>query len=120
MSIVDAIVKMSSTDNDYLKYQCGLILRDIRKGIPFEETLMRVSIVPKKYHWVLAAYGMMSDKEKMYASIAAEVKENLTDTMKRVAGFVNLAVLVLFAVLLGYTYFTLMNSAMSLSNTAVM
>lgn len=119
VSIVDAILKMSETDNKYLKYQYGLILRHIRKGIPFEETLMKVSIVPKKYHWVLAAYGMMSDKEKMYASIAAEVKENLTETIKRIATFVNLIVLVMFAGILGYTYFTLMNSAMSLSRTAM-
>lgn len=119
VSIVDAITKMSETDNNYLRYQYGLILRHIRKGTPFEETLMKVSIVPKKYHWVLAAYGMMSDKEKMYASIASEVKESLTDTIKRIATFVNLAVLIMFAGILGYTYFTLMNSAMSLSRTAM-
>lgn len=119
VSIVDAILKMSETDNAYLKYQYGLILRQIRKGIPFEETLMKVSIVPKKYHWVLAAYGMMSDKEKMYASIAAEVKENLTETIKMIATVVNLVVLIMFAGILGYTYFTLMNSAMGLSRTAM-
>jgi type II secretory pathway component PulF len=119
MSIVDAIKKMSETNNRYLKYQYGLILRHIRKGTPFEETLMKVSIVPKKYHWVLAAYGMMSDKEKMYASIAAEVKENLTETIKKMATAINLVVLIMFAGILGYTYFTLMNSAMSLSRTAM-
>jgi hypothetical protein len=80
---------------------------------------MKVSIVPKKYHWVLAAYGMMSDKEKMYASIAAEVKENLTETIKKMATAINLVVLIMFAGILGYTYFTLMNSAMSLSRTAM-
>ena len=119
VSIVDAILKMSETDDKYLKYQYGLILRHIRKGTPFEETLMKVSIVPKKYHWVLAAYGMMSDKEKMYASIAAEVKENLTETIKRIAATVNLIVLIMFAGILGYTYFTLMNAAMSMSRTAM-
>lgn len=119
MSIVDAIGKISETDNVYLKSQCSTIMGYIRKGVPFEETLSKVSLVPKKYHWVLAAYGMMSDKDKMYFSIANEIKEDLTETVKKGAAIINLIVLLLFAGLMGFTYFTLMDSAMNLSKQSM-
>lgn len=115
MSITDAVQKLSETNNRYLRYQFNLILHQIRKGIPFDQTLLNISLVPKKYHWVLAAYGMMSEKDKMYASIATEVKENVSAAMKKIAIALNLVSLLLFAAVLGFTYYTLMNSAMSLS-----
>ena len=118
VSIVDAVNKISESDSRYIKYQCSLILAYIRKGVPFEETLSRISLVPAKYHWVLAAYGMMSDKDKMYSSIAQEIKEDLSTGVNRIASIVNMVVLVLFAGLMGFTYFTLMDSSMSLSKTA--
>jgi type II secretory pathway component PulF len=73
--IVDAIENIRQTSRRYMASHCNHILMRMRRGDRVENALVQLSIIPKRYHWIISVYGLSQEISHIYTQLAAEMME---------------------------------------------
>lgn len=96
--IVDAVKNIAATSSAYMGYQCALVLAQYRDGNRrFEECLQALTIIDRRYHWLLNVYALSTDVAAAYRTVAAQLSERtlafIKNLFQRVIGFSLLALI---------------------------
>jgi type II secretory pathway component PulF len=68
-----AVQHIRSVANPYMQMQCGRLMDAMRKGKAPEDSLILLSVLPQRYHWIVSVYGMSSHSGQAYKEISSEM-----------------------------------------------
>jgi len=75
VSFSEALERMRTSADDYMRWQIKSIERGMRSGKRPDQALLGLSMMHPSYHWIIAVYGMLS------ATKSASAYERISSVM---------------------------------------
>ncbi|MGE3342295.1 MAG: type II secretion system F family protein [Vicinamibacterales bacterium] len=82
--IIEAIGRIQQAGSPYMASHCARVHAAARNGRRFEEGLVQLSIVDRRYHWLINVYGLASDASKAWNAIAAEMGDRTIAAVRNI------------------------------------
>ncbi|MCU6502305.1 type II secretion system F family protein [Rugamonas sp. A1-17] len=77
-----SIPAIGASGTPYMKWQCEKISALMRNGIRLEDALARLSIIPRRFHWIIAVYSKLKDASLAYNEMAKSMTIEVTTTLE--------------------------------------
>jgi len=110
IAIHDALSRMQEGASRYMAWQIGQIKQHMRAGRTPEDALLRSSLVPEEYHWIVRVYAMTEggSANEAYSRIAEEMmRRTLTRLRVSIGGVLSNLMLALLAAGVLWIYFSI-------------
>lgn len=83
-----AIPEIGASGTPYMKWQCEKIIALMRQGLRLEEAIARLSIIPLRFHWIIAVYSKLQDASVAYNRMADSMTKEVSKTLEIYFGHV--------------------------------
>lgn len=116
VSFGDSLARMRQSANPYMRWQISRIEAGLRRGLRPEEAILKTSLVPQRYAWLVAIYGSNAAAKtaQAYSRIASEMSRKTQQFIQNVVGSViSNAILFLIAVSVILIYSAIFSIVMS-------
>lgn len=88
VSFGDALIRMRQSATPYMRWQIARIEAGLRRGLRPEEAILKTSLIPKRYAWLVAIYGSNAATKTAhaYSRIASEMSRQVQKYVQNVIG----------------------------------